>query len=210
MGAMMSSMGEAGANSGTGGSAGWMQVGGSLLSAYGQHKSGQDGNASANERLAAAQFTAAQLREKAGLAIASSQRSAEDIGRQNEYVASRALAVAASSGGGASDPTVINMIARIAGEGAYRRSIALYQGEEKSRSMNMQADAEVMSAQSGVRQAGQNARAANIGAMSTLAKSGASLFSKYGGDGPAGENTANLNSWSASQSGYMDSDYDGP
>ena len=89
----------------------------------------------------AAQFQAAQLRSNAGQAQASAQRSAFDVDRQSQYVASAALASAAASGGGASDPTVLNLMARNAGEFAYRKSVALYQGEDRARAMNMQADA---------------------------------------------------------------------
>lgn len=75
---------------------------------------------------------AAQLEEKAGQVLAASQRGMLQQRKQKELVASRALAVAASGGGGASDPTVVNIIADIEGEGAYRESLALYQGEQEA------------------------------------------------------------------------------
>lgn len=89
----------------------------------------------------AAQYKAAQLRINAGQDQASAQRSAQDADKQSQIVASRALAVAAASGGGASDPGVVTIMARNAAEGAYRQQVALYQGDEKARVENMQADA---------------------------------------------------------------------
>lgn len=88
----------------------------------------------------AAQYKATQLRINAGQDQASAQRSAADVDRQSQLVASRALAVAAASGGGASDPGVVTILARNAEEGAYKKQVALYQGDEKARVENMQAD----------------------------------------------------------------------
>jgi predicted methyltransferase len=177
---MMGSMAESGASSGSGWVGPAMQVGGTLLSAYGQKQSGSDAAATGLQQQQLANYQAAQLRVNAGEAIASSQRSAQDIQRQTDYVASRALAVAAASGGGASDPTVVDLIARAAGEGAYRRSVALYQGEDKARALNAQASATEYGGQLAAEAGGKTQAASDIGAASTLAKGGASLFSKYG------------------------------
>lgn len=182
---MLGSMAESGAGSGSGWVGPAMQVGGTLLSAFGQKQQGSDAAATGVQQLALAQFQAAQMRTNAGEAIASSQRAADDIQRQQEYVASRALAVAAASGGGASDPTVINLIARTAGEGAYRRAVALYQGEDKSRALKAQADATEYGGLLAAEAGGKTQSAYDIGAASTLMKSGASLFSKYGAGGPS-------------------------
>jgi hypothetical protein len=89
----------------------------------------------------AADYRAQQLRINAGQAQAGAQRQAFDVDRQTQFITSRALAVAAASGGGASDPTVVNLIARDAGEGAYRKQIALYQGNDQARLLDSEADA---------------------------------------------------------------------
>jgi hypothetical protein len=49
--------------------------------------------------------------------------------------------VAAASGAGASDASVVNIVGRIKGEGAYRAATALYAGEDKARVLRMQAAA---------------------------------------------------------------------
>lgn len=176
---MMDSMGSSGASSGSGWIGPAMQVGGTLLSAFGQKQQGSDAATNGVQQQQLANFQAAQMRTNAGEAIASSQRSATDIQRQTDYVASRALAVAAASGGGASDPTVVNLIARAAGEGAYRRSVALYQGTDKARALDAQATATEYGGQLAAERGQETQSASDIGALSTLAKGGASLFSKY-------------------------------
>lgn len=127
-------------------------------------------------------FQADQLRQNAGQAQAAAQRDAISADRQDELIASRALAVAAASGGGASDPTVINLIAKNAAEGAYRKQMALYAGDDKARSMMIAADAADYS--------GRSARVSGLmGAAGSFINAGASntgtgMFAKYGGYGP--------------------------
>lgn len=86
-----------------------------------------------------AQFQSRQLNVSAGQAQAAGERNAIDIERQTQLNASRALAVAASSGGGASGPTVVNLLAQNAADGAYRKAAALYEGEDQARALKLQA-----------------------------------------------------------------------
>lgn len=86
-------------------------------------------------------FAAAQYIQNAGQQVAASQRGAKEQNRQAELVASRARALAAASGAGASDVSVVNLIGRIKGEGAYNAQTVLYQGEEQARQMRMAAAA---------------------------------------------------------------------
>lgn len=141
-------------------------IGGTVLDAYGQRKAGK-----AAER--SARLEAGFLRRRAGEAVASSQRAAEEVGRQEELQQSRALAVAAASGGGASDPTVVNLMGNLAGEAHYRKMVALYEGSSEAQALREQADL--------TEQQGRQARkASKFGAVSTLLSGGASLYSKYG------------------------------
>lgn len=91
--------------------------------------------------LDAAKYVSAQLRQNAGQAQAASQRQAFDIDRQTQMIQSRALAVAAASGGGASDPGVVSIMAQTASEGAYRKAMALFNGDDKAAGMESQAEA---------------------------------------------------------------------
>lgn len=121
-------------------------VGSSLMSLAGgsQEAAGVKSQAASRARLAAqqreaAEFEAAQLETNAIQTVAASQRAAMEERRQATLATSRMLAVAAASGAGASDPTVINMMARTAGEGAYRAATAMWDGEDKARRMRDEA-----------------------------------------------------------------------
>jgi hypothetical protein len=148
----------------------------------------------------AASFQADQMRQNAGQAQASAQREAINVDRQAQYIASAALASAAASGGGASDPTVVNLIARNAGEMAYRKSVALYEGDDKARMMNLQADATEYSG----KQAQANGIMAGVGsvynARTTLMKGQAresSILQRFGGGGPKSVGPSEQNWWEA-------------
>jgi hypothetical protein len=88
-----------------------------------------------------AQFEAEQLEERARQQRAASQRKASDARRRTRFAESRALALAAAGGAGASDPTVANLIAGIAGEGEFAAQSVLYEGEERARGDILQARA---------------------------------------------------------------------
>lgn len=119
------------------------------------------------------EFTARQLERKANLVKASSQRGALEIERQGKLEQSRALAVAAASGGGASDPTVINHMAQLAGETNYRKMVSLYEGEEQAQQLMGEARA--------ARRGGKSARrTSRLQAITTVLSGGTSLYSKYG------------------------------
>ena len=52
---------------------------------------------------------------------------------------SRGQAVAAASGGGAGDPTVVNLMAGVGQEGKYQSGVALYEGETRGRGLEFDA-----------------------------------------------------------------------
>lgn len=116
---------------------------------------------------------ARQLDAQAGDARAVSQRDAIEQRRQARLVESRGLAVAAASGGGADDPTVVNLLANVAGEGEYRALTALYNGESDARGLESEADAR--------RKEAKNVkRASYFKAASSLLSAGSSLQQRYG------------------------------
>jgi len=157
-----------------------MQAGGSLFSAFNKF-------AYADSAEQAGKMTALQMRQQASDVQAASQRTAWSVERQGELMASRALAVAAASGGGASDPTVVNLIAKNAGEFAYRKAVALYEGESKAQGLRYGADVKEYEGKA----VAASARAAGIASMfkaGTSIMSGYatddSLFKRFGGGGP--------------------------
>ena len=116
---------------------------------------------------------ARQLDAKAGLERASSQRAAIEERRQAGLASSRTLALAAASGAGASDPTVINMMADLAGEGEYRALTALYQGEEEARGLESQAAMRRKEAKA-------TKTAGYLKAAGTILNAGSSMYDRFG------------------------------
>lgn len=139
-----------------------MQIGGGLSAASAQAKS--------------LRGEATQLDAMAGTERATSQRSAAEQHRQARLLQSRALAVAASSGGGVSDPTVVNLLSKLSGEGAYRAATALYEGEESARSKEMQAEAKRTEAKN-------VKKAALFSAAGTALGAASSMYTRFGGGG---------------------------
>lgn len=180
----MSSM--AGAASG-----GWLgtavSVGGTLLQAYGQNQAGKAAQSQAEAQAAnqrtAAEYEARQADYLAGQSIAASHYEAREQRKAAALLASKALASAAGSGAGASDPTVVDILNGIYSEGAYRSALALYQGQEQARAYNVSATARRVSGQSGASAAlaegGSIARASNLSMFSTLLQGSSSLLANY-------------------------------
>lgn len=127
---------------------------------------------------------AAQERQNAGQQVAASQRASLEVARQGQYALSDLIAKAAASGGGGNDPTILNLAGQIKGEQAYKQALALYQGQEASRSMKDQANADEYSG-------AVQAKSYNMAAGATLMGGAAKLFSMYhkygGGDNGGGQ-----------------------
>lgn len=156
-----------------------VQAGSTILSAIGQRKQARAYDQAGASARVAADYEAAQLEQNAGQQQAAAQRQAREQERDSRLAMSRALAVAAASGGGASDPTVMNIMARLAGEGTYRSMVSLYQGDEKSRQMRDQAAATRYSGQVREMDARSAAKAQRGGSVATLLSGASSLYSKY-------------------------------
>lgn len=90
-----------------------------------------------NER--GASTDARRLRGMAGQERATAQRAAIEERRRAGLLESRARAVAAKSGGGVSDPSVIDLIGDISAEGEYRALTRMYEGETAAQSLELEA-----------------------------------------------------------------------
>jgi hypothetical protein len=120
-----------------------------------------------------ANFEAAQLDQNAGQVQAAGQRAAEEERRKTTLLLSRAQAVAAASGAGTLDPSVLKVIAGVAGEGALNAATTQYNYDEQARGMRNEGK--------GRRYSGQLAKAASRIRANTTALSGAaSMLSKWG------------------------------
>lgn len=129
----------------------WVAVGVGVaslaLGAYGanQSKKAADKEAdyqrrSGEARRVAANLEADVMESQAGKTIAASQRDALDLARQGRLAQSRAIALAAFSGGGASTaPGFVKLYGDLAKESSYNQARALYAGQDKARLMRLQA-----------------------------------------------------------------------
>lgn len=121
----------------------------------------------------AANFEAKQMVAQAGTERATSQRAAAEERRQKNLNQSRAQAVAAASGGGASDPTVVDIQGDLEVEGEYRALSQLYEGEERARGLIGAASAKKVEGR-------QALTGGLIGAAGTILSGADSLYGKYG------------------------------
>lgn len=116
---------------------------------------------------------AAQLEVNAGLERASSQRRMIEEKRSATLANSRALALAAASGASADDPTIVNLMAGIEGEGEYRALTALYEGETQAQGMEDQARQNRVAAKA-------TKKAGMIKAAGTILSAGSSIYDRFG------------------------------
>jgi hypothetical protein len=83
----------------------------------------------------AADYQAEQQEAQGKEEFAASQRDADAKRREARIVQSRQQAVAAASGAGAGDPTIIRLMTQTAGQGEYNAQTALYTGEQRKRGL---------------------------------------------------------------------------
>lgn len=151
-----------------------------VMSMMGQSKAGDAALAAARRKKMAYDSQAAQLDINAGQQVASAQRAAEDERYQASLLKSRALALAAASGGGASDPTIVNLMAKLSGRGEYNSETAMYQGQEKARGMTDQARMARYSGDVAMADGEAAKDASRLSMVSTLLNGASSLYTKYG------------------------------
>lgn len=182
----------------------WVAVGVAAASMVVSYSAGQDAKKAAGkqasleeqagaQRQQAANFEASIMETQATARVAAAQRDMLDAQRVTALTQSRAQALAAASGGGASSPTALTVIGKIAKQGALNAGMALYNGEEQARTLRLQAvqtrlsgqfDAENANLQADVtRQSGQ---AKEMQADAQVISSAGGLYGKYGGRGPSG------------------------
>lgn len=170
----------------------WISAGtsiaGTLISAKGQRDSGKaavkQAEQTAKNEMVAAEFEARQADYLANQARAVSHREAYEQRKIAALLASEALAKAAGSGAGASDPTVVNLINEIYAEGAYRSALAMYEGEEQARSQTVAGMARRLSGKSSASAAlseGKSlAKASQLNMFSTVLSGTSSLLDRFG------------------------------
>jgi hypothetical protein len=166
--------------------AGIMKGVGSVLEMEGHRSAGEAARVTGQRRNVASQFEAEQLEQQAGQTLAAQQRVAIEEKRKADLLASRALAVAGASGGGASDPTVVRIIAGIAGEGSYRASVALYRGEDQARRLRMGEKAKRFEGAAAEDMGLREEFGHEIAGTAALFSGSSTLAGRYGGGGFSG------------------------
>lgn len=172
------------------------QVVGTLMQFSGAMQQSKAAKVAGQQAAINADYMARQQEQDAGQQVAAAQREAAEERRKAEIMASRAMAVAGASGAGVSDPTIINLIADLQGEGSYRSSLAMYQGEDRARQLRQGADTSRFQGRIGQADANYRASAYRTKAIGGLLSGGSSLYRRFAGNGPdydgAGPNSASL------------------
>lgn len=138
---------------------------GMFLNFVGTLQEGQEANY-------AAKLEAQQMEAKANEERAVSQRRAIQARRIADRAKSRAKAVAAASGAGATDPTMENIYGDIEDQGTFNVLSELYQGEAKGQGLDFGAKMR--------RRAGKNAlKTSRYRAAGNLLEGGTSLYDRY-------------------------------
>jgi len=159
-----------------------LQIGSTILNVGSKLAKSSATRAIGERKKALSEYEAAQLEQNAAAARSVGMLSAEDEQRKTQIINSAALARAAASGAGASDPTVVHILANNAGVGAYRAAVAMYQGESQARLDRMRALAAQFEGKTAQTDAGASAAQSDMTAVSTLLAGGlktASMFEKY-------------------------------
>lgn len=184
-----------------------MSAASTMMSSNAQQLQGAALVQQAQRKQTEANFEADQLDIQAGQAQAVAQRGAENATLQSKLLNSTVIARAAASGAGASDPTVMSVVARNAQFGAYNRGVALYEGSESARVDRMKANALRYAGDIGIADAVTAQKVADQGATATALSGGvktASLASKYFTSPNTTTTTNNPASFDAGSSGSFE------
>lgn len=122
---------------------------------------------------------AAALDYQAGQVQAAAQQEGLEERRKAKLLASRALAVGAAGGGGVADPSMVNLIGDIEGEGAYRQAAALYRGGQDALRLTEGAGVKRREGELAERSAEQIGKASDIKALGYAAQGASSMYAKY-------------------------------
>jgi hypothetical protein len=184
-----------------------VSVAGAAYGVIQQQKASKKMEESAGLQRDAAIRQAEELERQSLAEQASAQRAAKYQRRQAEILASRARAVAGASGGGVADPTVQNLIDDIQGEGAYRSSVELYQGEESARQLRRTAENARITGQLQFVDTSSRAQAAQTRSYGSAISGASSMFQRFANGGfSRGGGSDGFDSSSLTYSGNRDVD----
>lgn len=154
---------------------------GGAISAAGTIAGGQAANAAGQSAQNMENYKAAQETQAAQESRASSQRQALEVGRKTQLVQSQLQARAAASGGGAADPTILNLGGNIAGRGEYEALTDLYTGENRARGLQDQATGDILTGQANAAEGSAKQMASYLSAAGTIIGTAGSAYRTYKG-----------------------------
>ena len=157
-----------------------LTVASSLLQYKGSQDAARGSRVAGQRQRIAKEAEAGALESKAQQEVAvAQQRSFGETGRA-KIIASRVIALSAAGGGGATDPTIINMLADIEGEGAYRAALQVYQGSEEARALRVRASGARYEGALAEEAGEAKSRAYKTSGVAALLQGAGSLYGKYG------------------------------
>lgn len=151
---------------------GALSAGGTLIGGAAASQAGQAGHD-------ASYFKATQEDMAAQESRAASQRSALDKDRETKLILSKLQAGAASSGGGADDPTIVNLAHGIAGRGEYESLLDMYKGENRARGLQDEATGSRLTGDAQAAEGKAKQTASYLSAAGTLIGSAGSAYRTY-------------------------------
>ena len=126
-------------------------------------------------------FRAKQDEQAAAESRAVSQRSAIDKRREGALFGSKLQARAAASGGGADDPTILDLGGDIAARSEYDALFEMYKGENRARGYEDSAAAARMSGDAAMAEGEAKKRASYLSAGGTIIGAAGSAYRRYKG-----------------------------
>jgi hypothetical protein len=181
--------------------AGWLGGISGLMQFMGSMWQGKAAAAEAKRQKESSDFSAWQAEEQAGLAIASAQRKAFEEQRLGRLASSKILSIAAASGGGASDPTIVHLIAAQTAISGYRANVAVFEGDSKARQLMMEAGAQRIAGAQATEIGAERKAGYELAGEGALAKGAMSLYAKYGFDGFSRGDNALISDYRSSNPG---------
>ncbi|NSY17266.1 hypothetical protein [Neorhizobium sp. AL 9.2.2] len=146
---------------------------GTGISAIGQIQSGK-------QQDAMAQYQADQMEQQAKDKMAVASRDAEQEGKKKDALLSRQVALAANSGGGVQNQSVLKILEDTEAAGQYNVSTAIYNGQQEAAGLRSQAEATRMEGRAASSGAALGAAGTLISGIGGAAKSYNSYKTKYG------------------------------
>ena len=156
-----------------------LTVAGGALSAGGTLIGGAASAAAGESAQKANYFKATQEEMAAQESRAASQRASLDKQRETGLLQSKLQARAAASGGGASDPGVLDLAGDIAGRGEYESLLEMYKGENRARGLEDAAMGSRMTGDAALAEGKAKQSASYLSAAGTIVGSAGSAYRTY-------------------------------